>query len=54
MRLFDQKVKVRKALLVNRFFLSERCFFDQALRSLNDFLTLKNVLVPLAHVDNRF
>ena len=41
-RHFDIKAKARKAVLVNRLSLSERSFFDHALRLVNDFLTLKS------------
>ena len=48
-RHFDLKAKVRKAVLVNRFSLSERSSLsqifakrDHALRLVNDFLTLKS------------
>ena len=53
MRHIDSKAKARKAVMVNIIVMQEK-FFDHPLRSLNDFLTLKNVFERPAHIDNRF
>ena len=39
-RHFDLEAKVRKAVIVNTYLLSERSFFDHALHSVNDFLKM--------------
>ena len=54
MRHFDLNEKVRKAVTVNRFFAEQEKFFDHALRSGNDFGTLKNVFERMMLIDNRF
>ena len=43
------KTKVRKSVMVNSFSQSEKFFFDHALRSVDDSLTLKNFLERTAH-----
>ena len=52
-RHFDLEVKVRKAVMV-KIFAKRKTVFDNALCLVNDFLTLKNILVRTEYIDNRF